>query len=97
MANNEKIRKIAEELANGDIGLGPVLRVDAAIVRQLAKLARGLQAARRTDDARVFLEGLLALYPHDPELLQLAAELETAPPSSGIPRAFHPPASPPPA
>ncbi len=65
---NEEILKTAVDLAAGRTDMGTVLGVDAALSRLLSGLVRGLQAAGRHEDARVFLDGLLALHPRDPQL-----------------------------
>ncbi len=70
---NEEILEKAKKLVQGHEGFGPVLGIEVKMVRQLAFLARGLQAAGRREDACVFLDGLLALYPEDPELLRIGA------------------------
>lgn len=69
--NQQEILQKALAFAQGKTDLGHILGIDVTMVRQLALLVRGLRAAGRTDDACVFLDGLLALYPNDPELLRL--------------------------
>lgn len=67
----QEILQEALALAQGKTDLGHILGIDVTVVHQLALLVRGLRAAGRTDDACVFLDGLLALYPNDPDLLRL--------------------------
>lgn len=78
--NHQEILRTAADLAAGRIGLGVVLGVDAACVRQLAGVVRGLAAAGRAEDAQIFCDGLLALYPNDPELQLLNEFITEKPP-----------------
>jgi len=67
----ERILEQAHLLARGELGLGQVLGIPVEQVVALARVAGGLKAAGRDDDAAVFLDGLLALYPKEPRLLAL--------------------------
>ncbi len=48
-----------------------MLGIPVEQVVALARVAGGLKAAGRDEDAAVFLDGLLALYPKEPRLLAL--------------------------
>lgn len=72
----ERILEQAHLLAKGEIGFGQVLGIPVEQVVALARVAGGLKAAGRDDDARVFLDGLLALYPKEPRLLALQKVLD---------------------
>ena len=73
---HEKILEQAKMLASGQVQLGQVLGVPVEQVLGLARVVGGLKAAGRDDDARVFLDGLLALYPKEPRLLALQTALQ---------------------
>jgi len=74
----EKIIEQAHLLASGQLPLGQVLGVPVEQVLGLERVVGGLFAAGRAEDAQVFLDGLLALYPKEPRLLALQRALQQA-------------------
>jgi len=74
----EIILEQANRLASGQLSLGQVLGITVEQVIGLARVVGGLSAAGRDEDARVFLDGLLALYPKEPRLLALQRALQQA-------------------
>jgi len=74
----EIILEQANRLASGQLSLGQVLGVPVEQVLGLARVVGGLKAAGRDEDAAVFLDGLLALYPKEPRLLALQRALQQA-------------------
>ncbi len=76
---HQEILHRATALARGEVSIGQIFGLQPADVHPFISLISALSAAGRPQDARVFLEGALALFPRDPRLQATAKWLLSAP------------------